>query len=58
MQNVKQANHHFKLLIKKIKYHFSKYKKNKYENLKYLVAYEYQKRGAVFTSWNWYKWIC
>ncbi|APE75293.1 plectrovirus-related protein [Spiroplasma citri] len=47
MQDIKKANYHFKLFIKKIKYHFSKYKKNKYENLKYLVAYEYQKRGAV-----------
>ncbi|APE75279.1 hypothetical protein [Spiroplasma citri] len=47
LQDVKKANHQFKLFIKKIKYHFSKYKKNKYENLKYLVAYEYQQRGAV-----------
>ncbi|KAF0851496.1 MAG: hypothetical protein EIB84_01480 [Spiroplasma poulsonii] len=47
MQDIKKANYHFKLFIKKIKYHFSKYKKNKYENLKYLVAYEYQYRGAV-----------
>ncbi|ALA97609.1 Spiroplasmavirus-related protein [Spiroplasma kunkelii CR2-3x] len=47
LQDVKKANYQFKLFIQKIKYHFSKYKKNKYENLKYLVAYEYQKRGAV-----------
>ncbi|APE75254.1 hypothetical protein [Spiroplasma citri] len=47
MQDIKKANYQFNLFIKKIKYHFSKYKNNKYQNLKYLVAYEYQKRGAV-----------
>ncbi|WFG95942.1 hypothetical protein M0C40_07510 [Spiroplasma citri] len=46
-KDVKKCKNQFKLFIKKIKYHFSKYKKNKYENLKYLVAYEYQQRGAV-----------
>ncbi|ALA98082.1 Spiroplasmavirus-related protein [Spiroplasma kunkelii CR2-3x] len=47
MQDIKQANYHFNLFIKKLKYHFSKYKKNTYKDLKYLVAYEYQNRGAV-----------
>ncbi|AXF96002.1 rolling circle replication-associated protein [Spiroplasma phoeniceum] len=47
MQDLDKANYHFNLFIKKLKYHFSKYKKNTFINLKYLVVYEYQDRKGI-----------
>ncbi|AXF95106.1 rolling circle replication-associated protein [Spiroplasma phoeniceum] len=47
VQDIKKANHHFRLFIRRLNYYFSKYKKNKYKDLKYLVAYEYQKKGRI-----------
>ncbi|ALA98107.1 Spiroplasmavirus-related protein [Spiroplasma kunkelii CR2-3x] len=47
VQDIKKANYHFRLFIRRLNYYFSKYKKNKYKDLKYLVAYEYQNRGTV-----------
>ncbi|ALA98026.1 Spiroplasmavirus-related protein [Spiroplasma kunkelii CR2-3x] len=44
VQDIKKANHHFRLFIRRLNYYFSKYKKSKYKDLKYLVAYEYQKK--------------